>query len=470
MKTFITTSSALTPLGVPPGRQVHRVGEGIYAGRIAIIFQTDSNTIKLAFADPPHTSFPTPQTLVSNAADAPFATFMNVSGDIYLAYIVSSTNDLAFVKIPFQDGAWSPQTPVTVYSEDDNAFPSIIKLSNGYLLISYSRDVSGTVYVSAKLSTDDGQSFGTVTVPGDTLTGGSSATYSQLIEAHGKVYLFYSDGGTKLAYRDKAIDAGVWNAETVLATTTGLDDRLCAAVSEDGRIGVSFVDSGGLKLREFSGSLWSAEATIKAGSVQNPACAYRSGKAYVLFTAAEGTDGDLLQYSRHESDGFTIPVPLDPRKSYLDRVLVFDDSAGTYQDRTAEAASGSAADVIHTTSGALLADTGDRVFFGATAPFHFLRVLLSTAGTAGSVVWKYWDGQVWKAFTPHSGDWHFSATERDHLLWPDFDSIPQDWQRRDVAGHDLFWVVAIVAGAFSNAPVGTQITAISHVNAIKCEE
>jgi hypothetical protein len=470
MKTFIDSSSALTPLGVPPGKQVHRIAEGLYAGRLVIVYQADPSTIVMVYADSPYTEFSAPLTIVTNAADSPFSTFMNGSGDLYLAYVVNSANDLAFVKIPFTDGVWSPLSPVTVYTSDDTAYPSLARLSNDYVWISYSRISGGLAYVSAKVSTDDGQSFGTVTEPGDTLTGGAIEAYSQICEAHGRVYIFYSEGGTKCAYRDKALSAGLWDTETVVAATTGLDDRFQVAVSPDGRIGIAFADSAGLKYLEYSGSRWSGEFVVQSGATNNPVCAFRSGRAYVLFGTSAGSDMNLVQYAYRDGDAFTTPTPLDVRNSLLQRVILFDDSAGTYADRSSEAASETPGDVSHGTSGALLEAIGDRLYCGADAPFHYLRIILSTPGTAGTVTWKYWNGQVWEAFTPHSGDWHFTSASRDHLLWPDFDTIPSDWQRRDVAGDNLFWIMAVVSGAFSTAPVGTQLTAVSQLTSIKVQE
>jgi hypothetical protein len=163
---------------------------------------------------------------------------------------------------------------------------------------------------------------------------------------------------------------------------------------------------------------------------------------------------------------FSYPETLDARKSFLQRLLVYDASAGTYQSKTGEASSTDSADIFHSTSGALISAIGDSVFFGVDKPFHYLRLLLSTIGSGGEVVWKYWDGQSWKAFTPTSGIWHFTSTEKYLLLWPDYSSIPPDWQKKTIDDYDLYWISASVTSAFSTSPIGSQITAVSNLQAL----
>ncbi|MFQ5453187.1 MAG: hypothetical protein ACE5D6_03260, partial [Candidatus Zixiibacteriota bacterium] len=98
--------------------------------------------------------------------------------------------------------------------------------------------------------------------------------------------------------------------------------------------------------------------------------------------------------------------------------------------------------------------------------FRFLKIILSTAGGGGSVSYSYWDGSNWKGFTPSGGDYYYNAADKDLLLWDDFSGAPQDWQKNVIDGTTLFWVKVEVVSGFSTAPIGSQITAISEIQAL----
>ncbi len=466
MDTYIANSTAGYPLGLPTGRKCLLMKSGQYANRIVILYASSGSTISLTWADPPYESFSTPVTIITDADDSPFDAFMNDDGDIYIAYIIAGTKYLGFVKLTHTGGNWSVGTPVTVYNGGESSFPSIRKLTVEYVWIAYTRLDSGNYYISAKASGDDGATWGTVSDPGDTLTSGSSAAFCTMVEAGDYQYVFYSDGGSKIAYRRKLGAAVLWNSEVVLATGSGYDDRLAAAVSNDYRIGLAYADTTGLRFREYSGSTWSGEYTVDDVAVGHPAVSYQGGVPYVLFSRDYGTDMRLVLYSRLVGTQFQGASPLDSRKSYLQKLLVYDASAGTYQDKTGAAASTDTGDVFHSTSGAMLSAVGDAVFLGMNQPYHLLTLVLSTSGTGGEVTWKYWDGQVWKAFTPSSGPWHFSSSPKTVLLWDDFSSIPGDWQQTMVSGHTKYWIAVHVLTAFTTAPVGSQITAIADLQAL----
>lgn len=466
MDTFIANSSAAYPLGLATQRKCLRMKSGEHADRVVILFASSASAISLTWADPPYDSFSNPVAVVTDSGDSPFDAFMNDDGDIYIAYTITGTEYLGFVKLTFSDGEWSAGTPVTVYDGGASYHPSILKLTSGYLWIAYSRPSGGNSYISAKSSGDDGATWGTVSDPGDTLTSGSSSAYCCMVEADGYQYVFYSNGGTSVAYRRKLNAAALWNSEVVLATGSGFDDRQAAAVSNDGRIGVAYADSGSLKFREYSGSTWSGEHSVENAAVDHPAVSYQDGVPYVLFSREYGTNMHLVMYSRLIGTQFQSPAPLDSRKSYLQKLFVYDASAGTYQDKTSEASSTDTGDIFHGTSGALLSDVGDAVFFGMNDPFYLLTIILSTSGSGGEVAWKYWDGQVWKSFTPSSGPWHFSGSPATILLWEDFASIPGNWQQKAIEGITGYWIAVSVTVDFVADPVGSQITAIADLNAL----
>jgi hypothetical protein len=469
MNKFIANSTADSPLGIPPGRKCLIVPSGQYAGRVAILYAASPSNIKLVSADPPFANFSSPSDVVTDSADTPFDAHMNSDGDIYVAYIETSTNDLKFVKLTFDGGTWLVGAPATVYDGGDSSYPCICKLSAGRLWIAYTRLSGVDYYISAKVSTDDGETWTAASDPGDTLTSGDDSAYCKMVERNQYQYVFYSEGGDRIACRSKAISAVIWGSEVVLASEGGYDENFTAAVSPDGRIGVAYVSATGLKFREYNGSYWSGEATLDNNTVVWPVVSYQGGEAYVLYARSRGSNMNQAFYTKKENDSFSSPEPLDTRKADLKKLLLYNASAGSYEDKTNEAASSDMADVFHSASSALLLAIDDALFIGIDEPFNYLHLLLSTTGAGGEVNWKYWDGQKWKAFTPVSGTWHFTAAEHDLLLWSDFDSIPDDWQKKTISESSCYWIVATVMSAFTTAPVGSRINAISNLKAISAQ-
>jgi hypothetical protein len=468
MDRFIVNSTAADPLGIPTGRKCLVVKSGQSANRVAILYAASATALALVWADPPYSDFSSPVNVITDSADSPFDAYMDNNGDVYIAYTIATSKHLGFVKLTY-DGSWSVGTPVTVYNADENYNPTIMRLSSEYLWIAYTRLSGGNRYISAKSSSDGGSSWGTISDPGDTLTSGATEAYAVMVEAGDYQYVFYTEGGTKIAYRRKLNAGAIWNSEVSLASGSGFDEHLAAAVDPDGRIGVAYISSGDLKFREYSGSAWSGEYALDENVVNGPAVSYQGGVPYVLFMHEYGTNMNMVMYTKMTETVFHSPVPLDSRKSYLQKLLVYDASAGTYQDKTGEAASTNTADVFHTSSGGIVSAVGDAVFVGMDEPFHFLNFVLSTAGSGGEVVWKYWDGQAWKAFTPASGPWHFTTTQQGLLLWNDFLSLPGDWQKKSISDYNHYWISAAVTSAFTTAPVGTQISAVSNLKALSVQ-
>ncbi len=466
MDTYIANSPAAYPLGVPTQRKCLRMTGGQYSGRVAILYASSASAISMVWADAPYDAFSEPMIVVSDSADASFDAYMDEAGNIFVAYVATGSRNLKFVLLTHTEGSWSVGSVVTVYDGDECFYPTIRKFASGYLWIAYTRLSGGVYYVTAKPSDDDGASWGIVSNPGDTLTAGSSSAYCTQVEAGSYQYVLYTDGGSSVGYRRKVQGAVVWNSEVVLATGSGFDARLNAAASADGRVGVAYADGDSLKFREYTGSTWSGEYVVDENPVDHPALSYQGGVPYLVFSRAFGSGRRLVMYSKLVGTIFQSPAPLDGRKSYLQGTVVYDASAGTYQDKTDEALSQATSDVFHGTSGGLIAAAGDTVFFGMDEPFHALSVILSTAGVGGEVTWKYWDGQAWKTFDPASGPWHFFATDKTMLLWDDFGHIPADWQKKTIADKTLFWIAASVVTQFTTPPVGSQMSACTDLAAI----
>ena len=130
------------------------------------------------------------------------------------------------------------------------------------------------------------------------------------------------------------------------------------------------------------------------------------------------------------------------------------------------AGNAAAGDVYHPDSAAIFKQTGDALYLGMQHKFHYLMIILSTAGSGGAVSWQYHNGLEWISFEPSGGGYHFGSPDQGLLLWDDYVSVPSDWQKCNVEGSSLFWIKAVVSSAFSTGPVGTQITTVSEIEAV----
>ncbi len=429
------------------------------------MYASSASTISMAWADAPYNNFSTPADAITDSADMPFDAFMDSSGNIYIAYSISSTNGIGFCKLTFAGGIWSAGLPVVVYNADDNAYPSIATQSDGTLWIAWSRLSGGNYYISAQSSVDDGGSWGSL----HTLTGGDSSAYPRIIEAGGEFYIFYSEGGAQIAYRKYNIPADPWTTEVVLASASGYDLNLSVVASTDGRVALCYKGTGGLFFREYAGSSWSVEVVIDTNTICQPNAVYRGGALYLLYCVDMGDSMILPYYSKRTNNIFSTPAILNDYRDFLDKLLLFSSAAGTYEDLTTEAESAATADIKHATSSALLSAAGDALYMGGDDPFNQLRFILSSTGSGGMVVWKYWDGQSWKTFTPSSGAWHFSSASHDLLMWDDLDSIPSDWQKLDLSGANKYWIMAAVSSGFAGLPIGSRISTIANTNGMKVQ-
>jgi hypothetical protein len=94
------------------------------------------------------------------------------------------------------------------------------------------------------------------------------------------------------------------------------------------------------------------------------------------------------------------------------------------------------------------------------AKFNLARMVLSTAGIGGEVVWQYWEGESWNDFVPVSGNYNLDSEEKMIILWQDLNSVPAAQQRCPVNGVSQFWIRIPVTTPFATAPVGTQVTPV----------
>ncbi len=464
MQKLIDTSSALYPTGLPTQRKIFRIPSGVYAGRAAALYQKTAGTIVLVFADPPHANWSAAQNIVTDSADLPFSATLDSGGNIYLVYTQVTTLALLMVKLTFANGSWSAGSVRQILTVDSNYYPVIFKDRTERLWAVWTRLAASDskYYLQAKSSVNDGATWGGGSSDvGTTLTSGvTSPVYGQVEIFNDRVYAVYTDGGTKLAARYFPMLGSVWAAEEILASGSGFDFNFALRASADGKLGTAYVNSSGLFYREFDGAVWSGALQIDTGG-SAPLLVFPSGVPTVLYLKTFGANQNQMVFVQKGETGFGAAVALFGSEAAFNKVFVYDASATVkFQDKTTEAASSAAGDVLHSTSGAMLKDVGDALYLGLDEPFHFLRVINSVAGAGGVVTYSYWNGSEWAAFIPNTGNYNFTDTGAGIYFWPDKSQIPSGWLKSSVAGAVKFFIKVEVATSFSTGPVGSQLSAI----------
>jgi len=466
MQKYLTDSTAAYPGGISPGHRLFKVPAGSYAGRVALLLQSSSSAIKLTWADYPYATWSAPSTVINDAADYPFDALMDNDGNIFLAYTLGADNNLVMRKLSFSAGNWSTGSLLTIYNGDDNYFPSLCREETGRLWAGWSRLSGGQYYINAKYSDDWGINWvGGAAGAGDTLSSGANAACVKLVVMADYVYAVYSHGGTKIYYRRKQFSAGSWESESEIFTGSNLDENIDIALSDDNRLGVVW-DDGEIKFREFDGSNWGGVIVVDSNGGEFPQVKYVENVPYLVYISAAGNGQNNLVYSCRDRGSFSTPEIIDKSKTGLARVICYNHSSAGFEDLTSAASDSTPGDVYHSESSAIFKEVGDSLYLGLTEKFHYLKVVLGTAGVGGNINWQYFDGNEWVGFAPTGGSWPFDETEKGLLLWEDIFSVPDDWQKNSVDRCELFWIKITVTTTFTTGPVGTRLTTIPDIEAI----
>lgn len=468
--TLIDSSTAAHPTGPSTGGQLFRVPSGPFAGRVFAVFARTPSVIGWTWSDPPHNNWQDVVDAITDAADQPFAAIMDREGDVYLVYTQSATGSLTFQKLVFASGTWAAQSPSTVYDSvtSTNRQPSLLKDSYDRLWVAWASDDSGVVTWRVKRSIDDGQTFGSGAAdPGTDLSGNLAGANGILLQRGTAIHSLYIADGTTLWHRQIGLDDLIWGPADSLYTGVGLSESFHAALAPDGMLGVVFAADSALWFREYDGVTWRPLMQAAAQIAESPSVEYIGTTPHILFLATAGEGQRELRTCHAEGGGFTAPAPALSQLTALASVLLYDaDAPVPYADRTEASSDGVTADVFHPTSGALLKDPGDAVYFGGDDRFSFLNVILDTAGANGTVAWSYWDGATWQNFTPDSGSFHFDSAAATVRLFADGDSTPVAWQKAVVDGRSRYWIRAVAQSAFTTAPIASQLTAIPNLKNI----
>ncbi len=465
MQKLLDTVSSQYATGLPEQSKIFEIKSGPYTGRVIAIYPQTANSIVFRWADFPYESWSAATTIVTNSADYPASAFMDSSFNIYLAYTVQTTLALNMVKLSFTNGTWSAGSAQVIVSVGENYYPSILKDSTNRLWVSWTYYDSAAVryYVQVKSSTNEGVTWGTGPSDiGTALNSGSTVlVYSQLIFLPTYVYCVYSDNGNTLTYKRFEISGSSWSTATTIYSGSNISYNFEAAISSDNRLGVVFSANSTLLYKEYDQNLWSGVFTLDSANPQTVSLQFFKNVPYVFYAKSIGTDQNQLFYTYKSSEIFITPLTLDLTNKTFDKVFCFDQSAGTqFQDKTAEAANSTTADVFHSISNALVKDLNDILYLRMDGKFNLVRFILSTSGITGQVSWQYWNGTTWFTFTPFSGAYHLDSSPKMVILWQDLLSAPSDWQQTAVNNVTKFWVRVLVSSGYTTAPIGTQITAV----------
>ncbi|MDH4157266.1 MAG: hypothetical protein OEW00_08325 [candidate division Zixibacteria bacterium] len=462
----VADTTSPNALGIAPEKKLLRIESGPYAGRRVAVVLTAAGEIKYTYSDAPKTVWAPLTTVVSDAADHPFDCVLDESGNIHVVYIEDATSYLVAKKLTLADGDWSVGSKVVIYSGDPSANPSLAVESGGTLWVSWTKETDASYYVNIKSSENSGLSWGSgPSDAGQALTAGGTSAYSKVLVGAISLHVVYTLGNSEISHRSKPLTGSTWSSAFNIATGSGFDGDFDASVSPGGMLGVVF-DCGELKYREFDGSSWSALVLLDAAGGDRPQLIFTGNVPTAVYLAAVGDDQVQLTYTIRKHGAFSASAPLDMKAKAFDAAVLYSNVYSSYENVTNQCANPETADIYHSSSNVLAKAVGDVVYVGMTQPFRFLRILLSVVGVGGAVVYAYWDGSAWRAFTPHDGNYHLDTSDKELRLWENYGAIPNDWQKRYVEESLCYWLKIETSSAFTTGPVGSRITAISDINAL----
>lgn len=457
MQSLIDSSSASNS-----GVAQFKLRAGPCSGRKIVIYRAAA-AIKFSLADAPYTQWSVPETVTENSADSNFAGWQDSEGNVHLAYTVQTSQHLAFRKLTFVNGGWTVGSETIIYADNANSLPALFKDANARLHVCWTcfDSATGLATLNYKRSTSDGAVWGAgPSDPGTALTAGAPSCVGQIVYANSRAYYIFIVGDSRLGVRRILDGASAWEDEVTILTEANLGNPLKAAMSDSGGIiGVILMSDTKLAYLESDGANWSVPFVVCSEEASAPALQFNGEIPYVIYGITLGTGQTELRYRFKNGAGFGSESSLAPETARFASVYLYNhDAAPHYQSRTLEASDASAADILTSSSHALIADLNDALYLGADIPFANVTVLLSTAGVGGEVVWEYFNGSTWVGLIPASGAYHFDVPAALIRLWSDSAHAPLDWQKTKVESWSRFWIRARVTSAFATLPIGTQIT------------
>jgi hypothetical protein len=462
----ISDTTATYALGIATERKLLRVPAGPQAGRRVAVVLTAAGGLKLAWSDTPRAAWSTPITVASDAADQPFDAVMDSNGNIHIAYTETSTGYLVTRKLTLSDGTWLVGDKVTVFNGGQARYPSLAMEKQGRLWVAWT-NVNGSAHRAlVKSSLNSGSSWGTGSSDsGDVLTEEASSAFAKLVVGPAVLHAICTSGGNIIEHRLKPPAGNEWSSAFTIASGEGFDHHFDAGVAADGLLGVVFNNSG-LKYREYDGYAWGAVVSLDSNGGECPQLTFNGSVPVVVYLCPQDDHEARLKYTTRQDSRFSAPAALDKRAKPFDKILLFSAVQASYADVTSAGAASDTADVYHPATGVMVKDESDLIYVGMAEPFRFLRLRLSTSGSGGNVAYGYWEGANWRTFTPLDGCFALDESDRDLRLWENYDDIPRDWQKSYIEGELRFWLRLRVSAPFTVGPVGSQLTAISDLQAV----
>lgn len=467
MLTKLSDTAALYPLGHATGQRLLRLPSGPYAGRLVALYLDAAGHLAMRWRNSGASTWSTPITIATDIADLSYDSCIADDCSIHIAYLDSDGVTLKSRALSYANGAWTIGDPVIVYNAHSTLNSSLVIDSTGTLWLAFNRLVNGNWFVQLKSSVDSGATWGTgQTDPGETLSTGASQLTAKLIAAAETLHAIIAYGSTKIVSRAMPYSTAIWSDEYIIASgLSGFSHQFDAALGPNGRIAVAYNDSA-FRVREFDGLAWGAAVTLESSVQQSPQVVFRNSIPTILWLRGFNYEQRRLMFSSRRSGDWSAPAPLDPRADLFDSVILYNHGAGTYVDRTAAASDLTESDSSHPASGALFKNPGDALYVGMNSRFRYLHAVLSPVGSGGTVTFSFWNGFLWVPFTPSSGQSDFDSTPARIALWPDYQSIPLDWQKRIVTNQIRYWIKIEVNSGFTTGPIGSQISAVSELQTL----
>lgn len=470
MYKFIENVTAQTPTGLAPQRKLFRLKSGPYAGRLVLLYAKSANEIALRWTNDPYGDWTSPQTIISDSSDYPFSAVIDSDGHIYIAYTKQTVLSAVFVKLTFSAGNWVAGTPAIICNSGPCHYLAIARMSANEMWCAYAYYNSGLgVYsIRSKVSYDLGVTWGSG--PADSgqqiSEQGSDMPYVCLIQVGANLFAVYSQARSNLYFRLRIGPAGDWEDPVHIATADYIDHNFDCGSSPDHKLGIAFCPSliNRIYFREYDGVAMSGLQEAAQYRGRSPQVAYLMNKAHIFFARSVGNDFWIPDCAIKDGANFN-NSEMFSGVGQFDKVLLYSESASAhFADKTVEAISECSADIYHPQSYALVSSSGDCLYMGKVDKFFCAAVVLSNAGSGGSVVWEYFDGGDWIGFTPLSGAYQFNQPSQIITFWDDTESVPPSWQACAVNSEYMYWIRARVVNQYSLPPVGSQILATAKLN------
>ncbi len=463
MQTKLSETTVTGGFGSPTGKKLMKVRIGKYAGRMIAVYKTSNNDIKYSFSNSPYNSWSALTTIATDSSSDIIDTVMSDNGDVYLAYCEITTNYMVSIKLSITDNGWTIGSKVYVYNAGYTNTPSITIDTTGKLYISFTKFFVSEFALHVKTSSDNAVTWGaSSTDDGEIIATGLLMAIPKIMTSDNDLFVVYIAEWGYIRERSRQLNGTAWSTEYTIASGPNIDKHFDATVLPGGFLGVVY-DDAQLNYREYDGNNWSAITVLDTSEAFFPQLTLINNIPVVIYLSEFNTGQFLMKQTNRQAGTFSTPVVLEPRASTFDSLILYDVSSSSYEDKTTESSSATSTDIFHSISSVLCTAIGDKIYCGSDLKFRFIRMLLSTAGIGGLVTYAYFDGINWKSFTPSEGLFHLDNADKEILLWNDFDSTPQDWQKNNVNGVNRFWIKIEVTSAFTTAPVGSQFSSISNL-------